>query len=151
GKGSREVWYAANFGSRLSPLIRQFVTALSVDLCVDRAVEALLKGEKPVIVIESTMESLMRELAAEDGGDAAPPEAGEEPFAEGSDLAPAAGAQPPDFRAALSLVLDRIMQMSVRRGKEDPEKVPVEDAFCVAEANAIRALIESFPDLSMSP
>src|SRR5690606_4726322 len=41
--------------------------------------------------------------------------------------------------------------MSVRRGKEDPEKVPVEDAFCAAEANAIRALIESFPDLSMSP
>ena len=148
GKGSREKWYAANFGSRLSPLIRQFVTALSVDMCVERAVEALLQGEKPVIVIESTMESLMRELAAEDGPGASG--AGEETLSE-AEAEAVAGTRPPDFRAALGLVLDRIMQMSVRRGKEDPEKVPVEDPFCVAEANAIRSLIEAFPDLSMSP
>lgn len=148
GKGAKEKWYTANFGSRLSPIIRQFVTALSVDKCVDRAVDALRKGEKPVIVIESTMESLMRELAGEG------PVESEDGVQEGSEEAEvevAEGTRPPDFRAALSMVLDRIMQMTVRRGKEEPEKFPVEDPFCVAEAENIRALIEAFPDLSLSP
>jgi len=142
GKASREKWYSANFGSRLSAIIRQFVTALSVDLCVDRCVSSLLAGEKPVVVIESTMEALMRSLAEEgeaSGEDAADDEGAEE------------GAQPPDFRAALSMMLDRIMQMSVRRGKDDPEKVPVDDPFCVAEAEAIKRIIEAFPDLPLSP
>lgn len=142
GKASREKWYAANFGSRLSSLVRHFVTALSVDLCVDRCVAALVAGEKPVVVIESTMESLMRELASD--GDAQSDEASDD---EGA----VEGAKPPDFRAALSTMVDRIMHMSVRRGRDDPEKVPVEDPFCVAEAEAVRRLIEAFPDLSLSP
>lgn len=142
GKASREKWYTANFGSRLSAIIRQFVTALSVDLCVDRCVASLLAGEKPVVVIESTMESLMRALSAD----------GESPSEEVADDEGAEeGAQPPDFRAALSMMLDRIMQMSVRRGKDDPEKVEVDDPFCVAEAEAISRLVDAFPDLPLSP
>lgn len=146
GKGSREKWYTANFGSRLSPVIRQFVTALTVDMCVDRAIETLMAGEKPVIVIESTMESLMRELAGESSLDGAE-DASEIP----DDALPAEGTRPPDFKAALGMVLDRIMQMSVKRGKDDPEKIAVEDPFCMAEADAIRRLIDAFPDLSLSP
>jgi len=143
GKSAKEKWYTANFGSRLSPIIRQFVTALSVDYCVDRSVDALLRGEKPVVVVESTMESLMRELSGEGRGD--------DPDGEEDDAGAVEGALPPDFRAALNMMLDRIMQMSVRRGKDDPEKIEVDDPFCVAEADDIRRLIDAFPDLSLSP
>lgn len=146
-KPGREKWYTANFGSRLSPLVRQFITALEVDYCVDQCLEALAMGEKPVIVIESTMESLMRELAS-DGDDTG--------FSEDDDmteeeLAKAKESRPPDFRAALHLMLDRAMQMTVKRAKEDPEKFPVEDPFCIEEADLIRRLIDEFPDLSLSP
>lgn len=150
GKAAKEKWYTSNFGSRLSPLIRQFVTALEVDNCIERAVMSLQSGEKPVIVIESTMESLMRELSGEGRSD-------DDDFDETADIEiteedmKAEGTRPPDFRAALSVMLDRIMQMSVKRGKEDPEKFPVEDPYCIAEAEDIRKLIESFPDLSLSP
>lgn len=141
GKAAKEKWYSANFGSRLSPLIRQFVMALSVDHCIDRCVHSLQNNQKPVVVIEHTMESMMRELSGD--GDASAHE--EDPT---SDVA---GAPPPDFRAALNLMLDRIMHMSVKQGKDDPEKVPVEDPFCVAEADSIKKLIDAFPDLSLSP
>lgn len=143
GKAARERWYTANFGSRKAPLMRQFLTALSVEQCIDRCVDSLLAGKKPVVVIEQTMESLMRELSgsADPGGD-------DGEAAEGEALA---GTKPPDFRDALNLVLDRVLQMSVRKGKEDPEKVPVEDPYILAEAEAIRRDIEAFPPLSLSP
>lgn len=150
GKGAKEKWYTSNFGSRLSPLIRQFVTALEVDNCIERCVIALQSGEKPVIVIESTMESLMRELAGESGSE-------DGDFDENTDIEiteedlKAEGTRPPDFRAALTLMVDRIMHMSVKRGKEDPEKVPFEDEFAVSEANDLKNLIDQFPDLSLSP
>lgn len=149
GKAAKDKWYTSNFGSRLSPLIRQFVTALEVDSCIERAIMALQSGEKPVIVIESTMESLMRELSGEGSSD--------DDFDETADVEiteedmKAEGTRPPDFRAALSVMLDRIMQMSLKRGKEDPEKFPVEDPYCIAEAEDIQKLIEKFPDLSLSP
>lgn len=151
GKGKKAFWYAANFGSRLSPLIRQFVTALTVDYCVERCVEALKNGEKPVVVIESTMESLMRELSSDDDA----PEGVEASDADAStdeDAEKVAGTRPPDFRAALGTMLDRIMTISCKISKDlDPERHPVDDPFAVAEAAEIRKLIDAFPDLSLSP
>jgi len=151
-KQGREYWYSANFGSNLSPLIRQFVTALSVDLCVERCIEALLAGEKPVVVIESTMESLMRELSSDTSEGDGPSDAAD--ASEDGEAMPeiAAGTRPPDFRAALELMLDRIMTISCKRkGQDEPDRIPVDDPFSVAEANAIRAMIARFPDLSLSP
>ena len=147
GKSAKEKWYTSNFGSRLSIIRRQFLTALSVDQCVERCVELLRQDIKPVIVIESTMESMMRELSGEksyeDVEDAADvPE----------NAVPKATDTPPDFPAALSLMLDRIMQMSVKRGKDsEPEKVPVEDPYMVRDAEAIREMLADFPALSLSP
>ncbi|MTH96198.1 strawberry notch C-terminal domain-containing protein [Roseibium sp. RKSG952] len=133
-------WYTANFGSRLGAIIRQFTTALSVDQCVDRCVSSLLNGEKPVVVIESTMESLMRELNSD--GDTGP--------SEESEIDVEAG--PPTFKDALRLLLSRIMQMSVKTTPaSDPDRIPVEDEFIVAKASNIEALIDGFPDLSLSP
>ncbi len=152
-KKGRDFYTAGNFGSRLGLVVRQFLTACLVESCVERSVESLSNGQKPVIVIESTMESLMRDLASdrpdrtsdeevetfEEGGDAPP---------EGTDAAPP---QPPTFRDALRLLVDRTMQMSVRRGREDPVKVPVEAVELVAEAEGIKAMIASFPEVSLSP
>lgn len=152
GKAGREIWYSANFGSRRAPLLRQFLTALSVEFCIDRCVDSLMAGEKPVVVIEQTMESLMRELAGTRGGDQddlaveSVEGAGNE-----AEIEALEGTRPPDFKDALMATVDRIMQMSVRKGKEDPEKVPVEDPYVVAEAENLRALIAQFPDLSLSP
>lgn len=156
-KAARERWYTANFGARLSAVLRQFVTALKVDQCVDKAVEALRQGMKPVIVIEGTMEALMRELAADDGGagDYEAADLGQmdlvglmDPDADEDDDA---GPRPPDFRNALALMLDRVTTLSVKRPGADPEKIPVDRPDIVNEANEIRELIIGFPDLPLSP
>jgi hypothetical protein len=149
GKAAGDKWYSANFGSRRAPLLRQFLTALTVDLCIDRCVKALLEGEKPVVVIEQTMESLMRELA---GLSTAEPDPDAEPSPEAEEREQALqGTQAPDFRSALLMMMDRILHMTVRRGKDDPEKIPVEDPYTLAEAETIKSMIAKFPNLSLSP
>nr|WP_250807655.1 strawberry notch C-terminal domain-containing protein [Neorhizobium tomejilense] len=149
GKAAQEKWYSPNFGSRRAPLLRQFLTALSVDFCVVRCVRALLDNEKPVVVIEQTMESLMRELA---GLSTAEPDPDAEVSQDALDQELALqGTQAPDFRAALTMMMDRILHMSVRRGKEEPEKVMATDAYTLAEAENIKAMIDRFPTLSLSP
>jgi hypothetical protein len=130
-KAERELWFTANFGSRLNAVVSQFVVALLVDPCVDECVDTLLKGQKPVVVIESTMESLMRELSRDiDEGDAGRGE-GDEPELPGLDAederAPEtqpAEARPPTFRDALAIMCDRMLKVGVRRGT-DFEKLPV--------------------------
>ena len=149
----KELWSAGNFGSRLSAVMRQFVTCLKVDLCVDRAVEALGNDVKPVVVIESTMESLMRELseegAREDEVEEEAPDASVEAEAEASAQA---DRRPPSFRDALQLFLDRTLTITLRKpGSQDPEKVVLDDPFLVAQATEIRRLIAAMPDLTMSP
>lgn len=147
GKAAKEKWYTSNFGSRLAMIRRQFLTALSVEHCVERCVEALLANEKPTIVIESTMESLMRELEGKSSIDHIE-DAEDMP----DDAIQFEGTRPPDFPAALSVMLDRIMEMSVKRSKdEDAEKVPVDDQHCRREAQAIRDMLDEFPALSLSP
>lgn len=147
GKSAKEKWYTSNFGSRLSLIRRQFLTALSVDHCVERCIGSLLAGEKPVVVVEATMESLMRDLAGEKTYDNV-----EDPDDVPDSAIPDTTDTPPDFPAALRLMLDRIMQMSVKRGKDtDAEKVPVDDPYCQRDADAIREMLEDFPQLSLSP
>lgn len=137
-----EKWYAGNFGARLSAIVRQFVTALEVDQCVERCVEALRTGEKPVVVIESTMESLMRELLGEDLPDPDPLAAEEDG---------GQGPRPPTFKEALAVMLERIMCLSHKAPGEDPERVPVDRPDLLEEAGRIQAMIEEFPDLPLSP
>lgn len=147
GKSAKEKWYTSNFGSRLSIIRRQFLTALSVDQCVERCVDLLKQDIKPVVVIESTMEAMMRELAGEKSYDDAE-DAADIP----ENAIPRSNDTPPDFPAALNLMLDRIMQMSVKRGKDtDAEKVPVEDPYLMRDAETIREMLSNFPPLSLSP
>lgn len=159
-------WYSANFGSRLQPIMRQFLSALSVDHTVGLCVNELLEGRKPVVVVEQTMESLMRELAGdgpvsddESEADFVPVEIDSEveedaddadreqaPFVEST-----APPRPPTFRDALLMMLDRIMHMSFKKGKDDPIKVKVEASELVADAQKIADMIAEIPELSLSP
>lgn len=51
------------FGSPLYTLSRLFVAAIKVDACAEQAIFALQNGQKPVILVENTMQQLLEELA----------------------------------------------------------------------------------------
>ena len=166
-KAEREVWLTANFGSRLSSLLQQFLVALNVDPCVELCVDSLLAGQKPVVVIESTMESLMRELSSDAADEeagvsaedpqgaldlapvpAAPEDAEDAAVAE----APRPDARPPTFREALMLLADRLLRVSVRRGVAYEKEAVVLDEPGLADArDDILAMASTFPELSLSP
>lgn len=159
-KGARELWFTANFGSRLNAMEGQFLTALLVDAAVEECVESLLKGEKPVVVIESTMESLMRELSKE--ADEAPAvgldiaEDGTDPVlpadAEQAEAPPPGAARPPTFREALSIMADRLLRVSVRRGPENAkEQVFLDRPDLVEMHRVIKEAVSTFPEISLSP
>lgn len=63
-KAAKETWFTAPFGSRLSAIQNQILTALNVKLCAQVALDSLKNGEKPIAVIEATMESIMNQLRA---------------------------------------------------------------------------------------
>ena len=153
-KAGKEFWYAGNFGARLGVIVRQFVTALLVDLAIERSAKALQEGVKPVVVIESTMESLMRELAEDEGieeGFHSDGEAVVEDVALNEDAVPEAP-KPPDFRDALRVMLERTMLLMVKSpGKDEADRIPVDDPDLVHAAEQVRAAIDAFPDLSLSP
>jgi hypothetical protein len=150
----KENWYTVEFGTRLAAISRQFLAALKVDMCVEECVQALLRGEKPVVVIESTMESLMRELASDKQGsdDELNGEDGQpELFDENEDGEVDATKRPPNFRDALRVMLERMKTLSVKRKDCDPEKVGIEDQDFLRDAAVIEDMIAGFPDLSLSP
>lgn len=51
-----------NFSSKLYNLSRAFSMAVNADMAADLAIKALQEGRKPVITVENTMESVLREL-----------------------------------------------------------------------------------------
>ena len=152
-KAAKEKWYTINFGACLAGILRQFQTALEVDHCVEICVESLRGGVKPVVVIETTMEALMRQLAeAAERPDEAVGEADGAAADSADDDGPAEeGARAPDFRDALRLMVDRMSQLIVKRDKADPERVPAEHDDVRALRESLIARIEEFPDLPFSP
>lgn len=70
-RDSKAMYTAPNFGGMRYLASRHFMLALNIDKAIDSALESLQSGEKPVLVVESTMESLIRDAALdEDMGDA---------------------------------------------------------------------------------
>ncbi|SEI14541.1 strawberry notch C-terminal domain-containing protein [Paraburkholderia hospita] len=53
------------FGSRLYNILRQFALALKVEKVAEEAIDALKENRKPVIVLEQTFESLLKEVLTE--------------------------------------------------------------------------------------
>ena len=101
---------SANFGSRLFNIARLFAVATKVDAAVDKAIADLKKGEKPVILAESTMEAVLRDLANEadlypDMGLTKNPD-------------PVTGYRYPDFKILLYRTLDRIVGLTDKKRRE---------------------------------
>ena len=155
-RAKSEYWFSANFGSRLRNLIGQFKVALKVDMCVEACISDLLKGIKPVVVIESTMESLMRELnkPPEDGAcEPADQDREDDEVEEVLDEVEGEPPAPPTYGQALRVMAERLLRVGVKRGGFEAEKevVELDDPTMLALRDEIIALAHEFPELSLSP
>ena len=123
-EGQRMQAHSLNFGSRLYQVLRQFMLSLSVDHVVLIATDALKNGQKPVIVLEQTFESLLKDMLAKK----VDPDSGEQPELE-DDMATGLqlGVQTNEitFRDLLHRMLDRIRVITTRN---DYGSVTVQDA-----------------------
>lgn len=150
-KGSRMGAISMNFGSRLFAIYRQFQMAVKTELAAERCLLALEQGKKPVVVLENTMESLLRELVYENRDDLG---------IEGlEDLAPtganlAAGVELGaglTFRDVLNRMVERLMYYNEVTRYGEVEKRPIESKETLQVIANIRGLIAEFPDLPASP
>lgn len=149
-KGQRMSASSVNFGSRLYTILRQFLLAISVDATVEAAVQHLKEGRKPVIVVEQTMESLLKEVLSNTAMD------GDEDVANNLN-----GQTFPTltFRELLERLLDKISVITERNdyGSVSQRRVwayaktPEQKKALMETVKHLRALISTFPDLPISP
>lgn len=118
------------FGSPLYTISRLFVAALRVDIVVEDALDLLQKNEKPVILVENTMQQLLEELAATENGD--------EPVAV-------------DFRALFRRTLRMMVTTSWREnGKIHRRDISESDPNLGAKVARIQAMIDELPDIPVN-
>lgn len=172
-KEAREKWSVANFGGRQAVVASQVMVSLMVDAAVREATDALLANEKPIIVLDSTMEAVMRALANGAPANDAPANGGpvndegregggrgsqadEDDLAQKFESGPDdEAARPPGFRDIFRTLCEKILTVNVRRGNPlvltqerlDPEQIPGMPALL----EAIEDLIDVFPELPASP
>ena len=65
-RDAKAMYTVPNFGGMRYLASRHFMLSLNIDKAIDSALEALQSGEKPVLVVESTMESLIRDAALDE-------------------------------------------------------------------------------------
>ncbi len=168
-QGMRMQATSMNFGSRLYNINRQFLLSLVVEEAADAAVEALQQGRKPVIAVENTGESLLREvlarranvadlldemehIKADPGDDKAAAQERLEALKKRVDdqMAAVKLDKPPQFRDLLEVMLDRIGVIKVmeRYGQYSTQKPSSEEY--ADEENALRELIRELPDMPLS-
>lgn len=149
--GNRMGAVSMNFGSRLFAIYRQFQMAIKIDLAVDRCVAALEAGKKPVVVMENTMESLLRDLVFDHRDD---PDMDDVDVI-GTGLALQAGStdlpRGLTFRDVLSRMLHRLRYYSETSGYGEVRKVMVSSEGMLKTLANIESLIDEFPDLPCSP
>jgi predicted nucleic acid-binding Zn-ribbon protein len=119
----------ASFGSPLYLMTRMFSAALLSDLASERAIAALKNNEKPVVLVENTVQAILEDFAAKDAG-------------------------APDFRAIVHRILNQIT--SARTVDEDGAAVGDEidvanEAGQDVAVAKIRRLIDALPVLPASP
>lgn len=168
--GQRMQANSMNFGSRLYNINRQFLLSLVVEEAAQEAIDALDAGRKPVIAVENTGESLLREvivrranvqdfmdeverLNAEPGEDK---EAAAERIKELTARINAAVSgvrldKPPQFRDLLEVMLDRIgaIKTMERYGVYSTSR-PESEGYD-EEEGLIREAIQALPDMPLSP
>lgn len=169
-KGGRMRASSMNFGSRLHSLNRQFLLGIKIDEAVASCLEALQEGRKPVIAVENTGESLLRQVLSRRAGvdelekqleelDERDGSLTEEEKARREELQQRIGQAlrdvrldtPPQYRELLEVMLDRIGEIKIqgRYGDVQTER-PESEEYELAE-ESLRALIHEFPDLPLMP
>ncbi|WP_421193855.1 strawberry notch C-terminal domain-containing protein [Aeromonas jandaei] len=142
-KGNRMGAASVNFGSRLFNLYRQFLMAIKVDATVELAKSAVAQGQKPVIILENTMESLLKETilsmtyAADDEVENAVLE-----DIEVGELT---------FRDVLTRTLERISSYQESDRYGNITRTPVSSDEALELIGKIQDEIDQFPYLAVSP
>jgi predicted RNA methylase len=147
-QGNRMGVSYTNFGSRLYSIARQVSLILSVDLVVENAIKALQNGQKPVIVLEQTMESIMNEMMDS---------MTEEEKAELSSTG--AGSEPLTVKDLLSRLLTKMMVIVRTESYGNVERVsvldisddPEEREVAKETIKAIQAMINKLPEIVAMP
>lgn len=169
-KGGRMRASSMNFGSRLHSLNRQFLLGIKIEEAVAACLEALQEGRKPVIAVENTGESLLRQVLSRRAGvDELEKQLEELDERDGSltdeekvrrdELQTRIGQAlrdvrletPPQYRELLEVMLDRIGEIKVQGRYGDVKtEYPESEEYELAEQK-LRALIQDFPDLPLMP
>lgn len=138
-----------NFGSRLYSISRQFALILATEQVAENAIRALKNGQKPVIVLEQTMESIMNEMA----NDMTLDERAEAMAGKDRTIAPLT------IKDLMHRLLDKMMYIVRTEDYGNTERVSVFDADTSPEArkaakdavDAIRKDIDALPDMPAMP
>lgn len=169
-QGQRMRASSMNFGSRLYALNRQFLLGIKIEDSVQAALDALQAGRKPVIAVESTGESLLRQVLSRRAGvdhlekqldeldervgtltDDEKRQREELQTAIGHALRTVRLDEPPQYRELLEIMLDRLGEIKVqgRYGDVHTER-PSSEQYLEAEGR-LRDMIREFPDLPLTP
>lgn len=169
-QGARMQASSMNFGSRLYSLNRQFLLGIKIEDAVETALNDLSNGRKPVIAVENTGESLLRQVISRRAGI-------EHLEAELIELDERAGAlseeekarrdvlvssindamrnvvldEPPQYRELLESMLDRIDVIKIQGRYGDVQRIKPESEEYQEAEDRVREKIRAFPDLPLTP
>lgn len=167
--GERMHASSMNFGSRLHNINRQFLLALKVDGAIKECLDTLERGQKPVVAVENTGESLLRRIILRESGadqlleelellEQRPSHESDEKERINEIKTAIANMQenvlldePPQFRDLLGVMLDRIHEIKIqgRYGEFRVERPGAEEYWDFV--SRITQKIAQFPDLPLSP
>lgn len=151
-----KTWYPFSFGGRLNILCTHFITCLMAPMAIDMIEDSIRRGRRPVVVLDSTMENIMKTLMndedetileendIDDIDDCVIPEGGD--YTKND--------SPPTFKDMLIAVLNKVPYVSLReKGKRKAKKIDVSDQVPDYEVYYQKCLdaINEFPVLDISP
>jgi predicted RNA methylase len=169
-EGSRMKASSMNFGSRLYAINRQFLLGIKIEEAIEASLQALQEGRKPVIAVENTGESLLRQvlsrragvesleatladLEERDGKLTEQEQQHKERIREqiANSIKETRLETPPQFRELLEIMLDRIGEIKVQtRYGEYETKRPSSKEYKESE-DALRERIRAFGELPLTP
>jgi len=169
-QGARMQASSMNFGSRLYSLNRQFLLGIKIEDAVETALDDLANGRKPVIAVENTGESLLRQVISRRAGiehlemelielDERTEALGEEEKARRDVLVSSISDamrnvildEPPQYRELLESMLDRIGVIKVQGRYGDVKRIKPESVEYQEAEIRVREKIRLFPDLPLTP
>lgn len=114
-----------NFGSPLYRITRIFLASLMADYTAERAIDALKRGEKPVILAENTIQAIL-----------------EESYYHGDGAAPT-------FKDVLNRILTQLTKPRSSSEGDDDENI-IGTSSLASSVQRVRGLIDELPDIPSS-